>query len=113
MRFAREGDFVRDATTGNLWSVSESAWVEHAIAEHICRKASMRLPTIEELFVLVDRTRVKPAIDATFSLCQSNWYWSSTRYAGHRDSWWGIDFSTGKVAWSQDGGSGYVRGVKL
>jgi hypothetical protein len=101
-----------DTQTNLIWALGESDWVEHAIAALLCRRAGLRLPTIEELFTLVDRCRVEPAIHSEFSLCRNNWYWSSTRYAGKRDSWWGIDFSTGKVAWSQDGGSGHFRGVK-
>jgi len=38
-----------------------------------------RLPTVEELFLLGDRTRYNPAIDPEFFPdCPSSWFWTST-----------------------------------
>lgn len=63
-----------------------------------------RLPTVEELFLLADRTKCRPAIDTEFfPTCRSDWYWTATDDAsepkdeetGHSDYAWVVDFSYG------------------
>jgi hypothetical protein len=56
-----------------------------------------RLPSVEELFLLADRTKVQPAIDtAFFPSCKSEWYWSSTLDCeSPNDYAWFVDFGGG------------------
>lgn len=55
-----------------------------------------RLPTIQELGSLVDFTTYEAAIDATaFPSTQWEPFWSGTRYAGHPDYAWSVDFRAG------------------
>jgi Protein of unknown function (DUF1566) len=73
-----------------------------------------RLPTVEELFLLADRTRANPAIDtAYFPDCASDWYWTSTIYASSPgDCAWGVGFSGGGACWGGLGCSGFVRACR-
>ena len=73
-----------------------------------------RLPTVEELFALADRTRVSPAIDIdAFPECKSDWYWSSSLYAGVSGHAWIVYFSYGDAnGYYRDGDDGFVRAVR-
>jgi len=52
-----------------------------------------RLPTRIELVSIVDRTRVNPAVDAAaFPNTPSEWFWTSTPWAGSSSSAWFVTF---------------------
>ena len=56
------------------------------------------LPTIEELQLLVDRSRYSPAIDTDFFVdIENDWYWSKTPAAWSSASAWGVYFGYGNV----------------
>jgi len=56
------------------------------------------LPTIEELQLLVDRSRYEPAIDTDYFVdIENDWYWSKTPAAWSSASAWGVYFSYGSV----------------
>jgi len=56
------------------------------------------LPTIDELSLLVDRTRYEPAINTDFFQdIQSDWYWSKTPAAWSSASAWFVYFDGGYV----------------
>lgn len=56
------------------------------------------LPTIEELQLLIDRTRYQPAINTDFfTNIQSDWYWSKTPAAWSSASAWFVNFYYGGV----------------
>lgn len=57
-----------------------------------------RLPTIQELFALVDHSRTRPAIDTEkFPDTKSDWYWSSTPTAWNSGARWVVGFVIGFV----------------
>jgi hypothetical protein len=59
-----------------------------------------RLPEVEELFLLHDRSRYNPAIDTEFfPSCKSEWYWTSTDDASE-------DEHPSAYAWIVGGGYG-------
>jgi hypothetical protein len=99
---AAEWAAVRDNTLQLIWDAQETAEMTHADAEEhvasltVCGKPA-RLPSVEELFSLADRTKLSPAIDTTFfPKCQSDWYWTSTRHAGSpSDCAWFVHFYYG------------------
>ena len=63
-----------------------------------------RLPSVEELFCLADRSRQSPAIDvAFFPDCKCEWYWSATPVAWRSGARWVVSFD--------DGGSSSADGV--
>lgn len=112
---------VRDNTTGLIWQAGDSEKrLTHAQAlaqvkkSRLLGKKDWRLPTVEELFLLVDRTKMDPAINKVFfSTCKSSWYWTSTRYAASpADYAWFVGFANGYSAWCTRGYDYYVRAVR-
>ncbi|MBH1431042.1 DUF1566 domain-containing protein [Stenotrophomonas maltophilia] len=56
------------------------------------------LPTIEELQLLIDRSRYSPAINTEFFKdIQNDWYWSKTPAAWSPASAWFVSFNYGYV----------------
>ena len=73
-----------------------------------------RLPTVEELFLLADRSRFNPAIDtAAFPTCKSDWYWSSSPFASSpADYAWIVYFNGGHAHYSNRDLTAFVRAVR-
>ena len=76
--------------------------------------ADWRVPTVEELFCLADRTRRMPAIDTDyFPEAPSGWFWSSTLDASSPSDYaWGVYFDFGVSGWRGQSGEGFVRAVR-
>lgn len=99
---------VTDEKTGLMWEQSPPSKVRFlwADASYIriaeINKACLggftdwRLPTIEELFSIVDYKRHNPAIDPIFTAIPSH-YWSITTLAEFRLKAWIISFDNGNV----------------
>lgn len=105
-RFQRIGELVVDEpgrklmwthTLGEKNFKGAQALIDKANAEKLGGYSDWRLPTIEELFCLADRTRSSPAIDkdAFHDTPDYGWYWSSTPYAPGSGYAWGVDFHGG------------------
>lgn len=106
---------VKDNTTGLIWQAKGSPKrLTYAKAEEYVKKLGdgWRLPTVEELFCLADRTREAPAIDTDYFECESSWYWSSTPYAGDSDYAWIVYFGNGDSSWNGRDDGGFVRAVR-
>ncbi|MFL9582400.1 DUF1566 domain-containing protein [Stenotrophomonas sp. AB1(2024)] len=77
--------------------------VPHAKCEAACKAVTMfgaewDMPTLDELQLLVDRTRRHPAINTDyFRDIPSDWFWTSTAVAGSSASAWVVYFSYGGV----------------
>ena len=73
-----------------------------------------RLPNKNELESLVERRCYDPAINARFfPNTPSNWFWSSSPYAGYSDDAWGVNFNNGYVGNPYNKGHAlYVRLVR-
>jgi hypothetical protein len=104
-RFIDNGDgTITDTSTGLMWSKATVCVgeVNHAKAGEICTALALadhhdwRLPTVEELFLLADRSKVSPAIDTeAFPDTKSDWYWSSTVHASGSSYAWVVSFDNG------------------
>jgi hypothetical protein len=120
---ATEWVAVYDAVTGLMWSRDNvtSEAVNHAAAEKACAELELagasdwRLPTVDELFALADRTRYEPAIDtAFFPACEADWYWTSTPWAGSpSDFAWIVLFEDGGADDGHRDGYAFVRAVRV
>jgi hypothetical protein len=76
--------------------------VTHKKAEQACAKLGLggfkdwRLPTIEELFLLADRSKFDSTIDTDFFPdTPGGWTWSSTPCAGEPEYSWVVLFGNG------------------
>ncbi len=70
------------------------------------------LPTLHELFSLIDLKKRAPALIDGISTCADDYYWSSTIFVSDHYSYWSIDFTTGKTKVFSPGTSLYVRCVR-
>ena len=114
-------DTVTDARTSLTWShtLGEGNFkkAEKLIAEANKMKLGgfddWRLPTVEELFCLADRSRHSPAIDTNFFPdTKSDWYWTSSSSAFDSGGAWVVGFSGGGSSGFGRSGSAFVRAVR-
>ncbi len=71
------------------------------------------LPTIDELQLLIDRSRYEPAIDtAFFQDIQNDWYWTSTAAAWSASSAWFVGFYYGGVSYYRRSYDGFALAVR-
>lgn len=112
---------VLDVKTNLYWTVAEIKkglpWRKAQAVPATLDTAGFtdwRMPTVEELFLLADRTRTEPAIDtAFFPDCKSDWYWSSTPYCESPGGCaWCVGFRNGDSSWDARDGGGFVRAVR-
>ena len=110
---------VTDTTTGLIWQQATAGPMEWEDAMNYCKCLTLggyndwRIPTIEELFNLVDRSRYNPAIDTdAFPDTVSSDYWSSTTYAYGTDGAWCVYFSYGGGGYDGKSSSLCVRTVR-
>jgi uncharacterized protein DUF1566 len=72
-----------------------------------------RLPEIDELQLIIDRTRRAPAFDpAFFHAIPNDWIWSSTAVAGSPSSAWYVSASSGYVGSNRRYGAGFALAVR-
>ncbi len=117
---AAEWVAVLDNTTALIWTVEEMKplpWKKAQAAVGKMNTAGFtdwRLPTVEELFLLADRTKHSPAIDTTFfPKCKSEWYWTSTPAAFSPGVYaWVVSFNGGVAGWYYQGNGNVVRAVR-
>ncbi|MGE4072702.1 MAG: DUF1566 domain-containing protein [Lysobacterales bacterium] len=102
-RFIDNGDnTVTDTKTGLIWTKNTVAKdVDFADAEKAVAELGegWRIPTVDELATLVDRTRYEPAIDVeAFPDTANDWYWTQTPCAwAEKSAVWVVGFSYGHV----------------
>ena len=122
-RFVDNNDgTVTDNKLGLMWSKATltAKCVTHKKAEKVCAELDLaghtdwRLPTVEELFCLADRSRKTPAIDTdAFPDTKSDCYWTSTISAWSSAFAWLVSFSYGDSSSShRDDLSAFVRAVR-
>jgi len=103
-RYTVAADTVKDEVTGLIWQRAVPAsWYTWAEAGVYCQNLSLggmsdwRLPTKKELESIVDRRATDPAIDsAVFPNTPSEFFWSSTLYAGNSSYKWYVSFPAGR-----------------
>jgi len=111
---------VLEPGRGLMWDPAESKEMTQKQALAYVKKLrtggfkDWRLPTVEELFLLADRSKYRPAIDtASFPDCKSDWYWTSTPAADSpADCAWFVYFRYGNASWFHQDDSGVVRAVR-
>ena len=109
MRFEEKKDHYLDNKTGLKWSKENFGPIYWEAAMESLPEG-WRLPTIEELITLVDRTKLGPATDLPKML--SSYYWSSATYALHSGYAWGAGFYYGDVYGGYKSNAYYIRAVR-
>ena len=114
-RFEKLSDgWIRDNLLWIDWAPSSEDYMNLKAAEGYCKKQGGRLPTIDELRLLIDYRRYNPAIFDIFKDTKSRWYWSGTmdvdpQFAGFA---WCVGFGSGGVRYGHKGYDYYVRPVR-
>lgn len=120
-RFESGIDTVTDIGSGLMWSHTLGSGnfkkAEKVVAEANQKKlggfSDWRLPTVEELFCLSDRSRYSPAINTDFFPdTKSDWYWSSSSSAIDSDGAWIVTFYDGYSFRVYRSGTAFVRAVR-
>ena len=108
VRFKKTSDGWLDTRTGLEWSktLGEASWND---AQSLIPKG-WRLPTIDELFSVVDHTRGRPA--TRLPNTQSSYYWSATTYQINPTYAWLVYFLDGDVLADSKTSTNYVRAVR-
>lgn len=102
-RFSRayphlERIIVIDSHTGLHWTAEPIGTHSWKKAGEACAKlgAGWRLPSIEEIEGIRDRSRYEPAFPPEFKLPSSGWLWSSTKATLNPESYaWCVDLDHG------------------
>jgi hypothetical protein len=101
MRFVEEENQIVDTLTGLIWqsSYKPDLTFDEALeyAEIVSKETGLewRVPTIEELSSLIDRSRANPA--SAFPDMSSDWFWSSSPFVVNSDNTWIVHFKYGNV----------------
>jgi len=117
---ATEWVAVLDTRTNLMWAVEvlkRQTWKKALKAPKklaIAGFKDWRLPNVEELFCLADRTRCDPAIDKDFFPdTPSSWFWSSTPWASSPAGCaWYVSFYGGNSLCLDQYDEGFVRAVR-
>ncbi len=109
----KEIETWKDPKTGLIWekfgSKKEMPWEEaFKYAEKL--GDGWRLPTVQELFSLIDFIKGNPACKITNTYPSS--YWSSTIFMGNIKCAWYVNFNYGHMRYSGKNFNYYVRCVK-
>ncbi len=71
-----------------------------------------RLPTIEELIMLTDKSKTELTFDDVFENIEKDGYWSSSSIANNSEKAWIVDFSTGTDDWSNKNISKNIKCIR-
>ena len=116
--FKDNGDgTITDTATGLMWQKETAGSYDWQDAMNYCWDLDLaghtdwRLPTVRELFSIVDYGRKTPAIDPVFGTMPA-WYWSFSTGVNGSSQAWSVDFGFGFVGrnWKTD--DHYVRAVR-
>jgi len=117
--FIRTGDVVKDTVSKLEWQDnaigSATTWqgaIDRCESLTLDGHSDWRLPNINELKSIIDRSKSNPAIVQGFKNTSSNDYWSSTTNEYYKNYAWIVYFSNGGVGYYDKGNNYYVRCVR-
>jgi hypothetical protein len=120
------GGVVLDNATGLSWATGtdgagcnfgdQTDWasaVAWAANLNFANHYDWRLPNVDELSLIADKSKIDPAIDVRFFPGTiASYYWSSTTYVGNPDAAWQVSFYKGYVDGDLKTTVNYVRAVR-
>ena len=112
---------VTDLTTGLMWQqeapTNEMYWegaIEYCENLDLAGHKDWRLPTVKELFSLINLDKYDPAINTDyFPDTKSSYYWSSTTNANYTGNAWHVGFYYGYVNYRNKSVAYSVRVVRV
>jgi len=117
--FIKEGDIVKDSVTKLEWQddniTDTMEWqeaIEYCESLELGGYSDWRLPNINELKTIMDRSRYNPAIVSAFEHTSSGIYWSSTTNENRHEEAWYVLFEGGGVDNGYKFNDLYVRCVR-
>jgi len=100
--FSKTGDIVKDSVSGLEFQDdavgSRMKWeaaISHCEALTLGGYSDWRLPNVNELKSIADRSKVNPAIVDAFTNTNSYYYWSSSTFEGSKGYAWFVYFGGG------------------
>ena len=97
MRFEKTEEGIIDNQTGLIWKAEdEPGWFTFDKAVEHAKNTDWRVPTIDELNSIVDRTKFNPASNPIFNM-KSSVYWSCSPNANYSGNAWYVSFNDGYV----------------
>jgi hypothetical protein len=117
--FSKSANIVTDSNTGLQWQDNEigstMTWqsaIDHCEALSLDSYSDWRLPNVNELKTIVDRSKYSPAMVSGFSNVSSGGYWSSSTYKNDSSFAWIVFFRNGGVGSRSKSSSDGVRCVR-
>ena len=104
--------WIKDKLTGLDWGPSSAEEMTFIKAETYWENLGGRLPTIHEIFSLVDFSKRDPASQKAFADMKLDWYWTGTTVAGNSDVAWCVNFHSGNVDSTHKDNNNFVRPVR-
>ena len=106
-----------DSETGLEWQTGSGNKMNWEEATEYAKDLNLngkgwRLPTIKELFTLIDYTKHETCIKTKKLSCVSSGYWSSTAHAYNTSNAWVVHFGHGYVGSGSKTNNYYVRCVR-
>ena len=109
-----------EAKLGRLtWQDDERIFIgDWARAKEYCKRLKFagfdgwRLPTIDELIGITDKSKFDPAVNPAFKNVRSDLYWSSTKDAVSASNAWVAVFKNGEDGWVEAYDKNFVRCVR-
>ncbi len=113
-RFKRRSDgWIVDTELDLEWGPSSQNSMVFSEAEKYCTSLGGRLPTVDELFSLVDRTKHDPCTNKqVFKDVKNEYYWTSEKTSWNSDARWVVGFCSGSVFCYSESYGYYVRPVR-
>ena len=114
MRFIEKRDCYLDTVTVLEWKKGKHLSLNWKKAIEYCENLGhgWRLPTIEELFSIVDFSKKDPACRITKADVQSSYYWSSNPCADSSNHAWSIYMGNGHVSYYNKSYADYAWPVR-
>ena len=95
------------------WEDAQNVFIAQLNIDKFGGFSDWRLPTIEELVLVVNYDKFDPVIDTDYFLnTVSSWYWSSTTDVYYTDNAWCVNFRYGYVGDYGKSNTYYVRAVR-
>jgi len=99
-------------TSSNISDSSDDTAIEYCHSLRLGGFSNWRLPSINELLYIVDRSRLNPAVDSIFQNISKKYYLSSTTIISHENYIWGVKFSDGSNTFMKKNSNYSIRCVR-